>query len=514
MSNRVAGLATCRANMAAFANAGLQMLDRADSLRTEVAALTPRAHKSALGQFMTPTATASFMAGLFEPLSGDIRLLDPGAGLGALSCATLDRWLQSSAGTAQVVAYEFDDRLGGHLRETLAGYAKSGRVAAEVRGGDFIEQGITSSANGREHFTHAILNPPYKKISSNSHYRAALRLAGLETVNLYAGFVAVALSLLQPGGQLVAIIPRSFCNGPYYRPFRDFILERSAIRRLHLFESRSKAFKDDDVLQENVIMLLEKGAAQGDVVVSTSHDDRFSDLRQWAVPFQSVVFPDDAERFIHIATEPGGSPLLASGTIRATLKDLGLSISTGPVVDFRLREHLLMEPSPSSVPLLYASHCVGGAVVWPKPLGKKANAIADNEATRKWLMPRTGWYVLTRRFTSKEERRRVVASLLDAAALDTSSAWVGFENHLNVFHEDKRGMPEAVARGLALYLNSTAVDDHFRRFNGHTQVNATDLRSLRYPSRAALTALGEWGAAQTAPLTQADIDTRMEHVLR
>ena len=68
--------------------------------------------------------------------------------------------------------------------------------------------------------------------------------------------------MMEPGGQIVAIIPRSFCNGPYYKPFRDFVLERAAIRHLHLFDSRNKAFKDDDVLQENLILLLERGVPE------------------------------------------------------------------------------------------------------------------------------------------------------------------------------------------------------------------------------------------------------------
>ena len=54
---------------------------------------------------------------------------------------------------------------------------------------------------------------------------------------------------------------------------------------------------------------------------------------------------------------------------------------------------------------------------------------------------------------------------------------LGFENHLNVLHEDKHGLPEKLAYGLAAFLNTTAVDENFRRFNGHTQVNATDLRA-------------------------------------
>jgi adenine-specific DNA-methyltransferase len=61
---------------------------------------------------------------------------------------------------------------------------------------------------------------------------------------------------------------------------------------------------------------------------------------------------------------------------------------------------------------------------------------------------------------------------------------------------------------LAVYLNSTAVDDSFRRFNGHTQVNATDLRLMKYPSRADLVSLGRWAKKQRE-LTQEVIDRRL-----
>ena len=68
---------------------------------------------------------------------------------------------------------------------------------------------------------------------------------------------------------------------------------------------------------------------------------------------------------------------------------------------------------------------------------------------------------------------------------------LGFENHLNILHKHKHGLPEALARGLSVFLNATAVDECFRRFNGHTQVNATDLKLMKYPSCEILTALGE-----------------------
>ena len=125
---------------------------------------------------------------------------------------------------------------------------------------------------------------------------------------------------------------------------------------------------------------------------------------------------------------------------------------------------------------------------------RKPNAIMRNDETEKWLYP-NGFYCVVRRFSSKEEKRRVVASVVDPAAFGDHSV-LGFENHMNLFHEDKHGLPEALARGLAVFLNTTAVDEHFRRFNGHTQVNATDLRLMKYPSRDALFRVGEWAMQQ------------------
>ena len=71
-----------------------------------------------------------------------------------------------------------------------------------------------------------------------------------------------------------------------------------------------------------------------------------------------------------------------------------------------------------------------------------------------------------------------------------TSPLVGFENHLNYFHAGGKGMPEQMAKGLALYLNASLFDCHFRLFSGHTQVNATDLRKMTYPSRDQLMRLG------------------------
>ncbi|WP_256091482.1 Eco57I restriction-modification methylase domain-containing protein [Candidatus Thiosymbion oneisti] len=485
-----------------------------EQTRLHVSKNTEAKKKSRFGQFFTPERTAVFMAGLFPDSSGRCRLLDAGAGIGSLSAAFLDRWLSGNFHFQSVGldAFEIDSNLHPYLSKTLEKYNNHNDFSAMIRGEDFIHAAVESLSadlfsESLVHYTHAILNPPYKKINSHSVHRLALRRVGIETVNLYSAFVALAVAQSARGGQIVAIIPRSFCNGPYYRPFRDFILRYTAIRHIHLFESRTQAFKDDEVLQENIIIRLERGGQQGLVKVSTSTDDSFTNLTIHEHPFERIVFPDDPERFIYIPASSEKNAIESSPAIRYTLADLGIKVATGPVVDFRLRKYLRDMPGPGTVPLLYPGHLSNSGTRWPIEGMKKPNAIEYNADTEKWLYP-SGFYCVVRRFSSKEEKRRIVAHVVDPTAFGDVSV-LGFENHLNLFHENKRGLPQALAHGLAVFLNTTAVDENFRRFNGHTQVNATDLRLMRYPSRDTLIELGEWATGR-GELTQAMIDAKLE----
>lgn len=489
------------------------MLSQVEQTRLKISRSTTATKKSQFGQFFTPERTAAFMAGLFPDAGGCCRLLDAGAGIGSLSAAFLERWRSGGFHFRHVKldAFEIDRQLHPHLSQTLQKYAERVDLVARISGEDYIHAAVASlyeSLLSEPHagYSHAILNPPYKKISRDSAYRRALRRVGIETVNLYSAFVALAVAQTAPGGQIVAIVPRSFCNGPYYRPFRDFVLERASIRHMHLFGSRDKAFKDDEVLQENIIVRLERGGAQAPVTVSTSTDGTFTDLVTYEHPFQRIVFPDDPERFIHVPTSPEKSALELFAPVRYTLADLGITVSTGPVVDFRLKEHLRRMPGPGAVPLLYPGHFSGSAAMWPIEGMKKPNAIERNAETEKWLYP-SGFYCVVRRFSAKEEKRRIVASVVDPVIFG-DAPMLGFENHLNLFHENRHGLPQSLAHGLAVFLNTTAVDESFRRFNGHTQVNATDLKLMKYPSRATLVELGKWAVRQ-AKLTQAVIDAKL-----
>jgi len=478
--------------------------------------------KQELGQFLTPETIGSFMASLFEAHPVEIRLLDAGAGDGALTAAFVKRVCTNKRRPKRlsVIAYELDQTIIPALERTLRlCRVECGRSGIEFTGvlrkDDFIEAAVSLArrdlfSESKTPFNAAILNPPYRKINSDSHARGLLREAGIETSNLYAGFLALAAKLLCEAGEMVAICPRSFCNGPYFKPFREQFLDLMSLRRLHVFESRSAAFQQDDVLQENIIVHAMKSAEKpNSVIISRSSGERGSEATGRTCPYTEVVSPRDPERFIHLVTGASDEVVRRKmAHFTTSLARLGLEISTGRVVDFRAKQFIVREAQDDTVPLIYPCHFSRGFVRWPKPDGRKPNAIRDTERTRDLLVPGVT-YVLVKRFTSKEERRRVVACIYAAHRVHCER--VGFENHLNYFHARGRGLQMDFAKGLAAFLNSTLVDVYFRQFNGHTQVNATDLRNLGYPTRAQLESLGR-KIGEVFP-DQAELDALVERDL-
>lgn len=493
---------------------------QADLFRLEVSPSLDPGRRSELGQFMTPAPVATFMASLFGMLPRDVRLLDAGAGVGMLTAAFVDRAcrLESPPASIAVTAFEVDPRLADRLAVTMRACAAECEGAGiefkfKIIQDDYImhsAEPLISENIVKQKYNCAILNPPYAKLNSGSRARNALRTVGIETSNLYTAFVALAIEQMGREGQVVAITPRSFCNGSYFSKFRQHLLGASALERFHLYKSRKKAFQEDDVLQENIVFKIVKGRPQTDNVnlsFSDSPQDTNPTIR--SVPFREVVHASDPHFYIHLPIFDEDSELAERvRSLPCTLHDLGVTVSTGRVVDFRVRDHLRKEPEPGAVPLIYPAHFVQGFVVWPQPIGRKHNALALNAATTDLVVPR-GTYVLTKRFTSKEEKRRLVAVVYDPARMDTEH--VGFENHLNYFHVGGRGIDPAFARGLALFLNSTAVDQYFRQFSGHTQVNATDLRNLHYPTWEQLAELGLIYEVALPP--QVEIDDAVEALL-
>ncbi len=431
-----------------------------------------------LGQFFTPVAVAGLMARLPRlPRDGVLRVLDPGAGSGVLSAAVVDRLRREAPGLGvAVTAVEIDERLRGVLSETLTDLEDVG-VRTRLVEEDFVDWALRTD----ERFDLVIQNPPYRKIRSGSSLDRALRGAGIAVPNIYAGFVALGSLLLDEGGQQVSITPRSWMNGVYFSEFRRALLARLGIDSIHTFRSRSEVFGDLGVLQETIIVSVTRGVAPTTVRLSSSVDHREAPVTR-TVPYSQVVTGD----FIFVpASDEDGVAVSWMERARCALADLGLSVSTGRVVDFRSRDLLRAVPGESTAPMVYPANIVGARIAHPRSALRKPQWFEADPARSSRLLVPAGAYVLVKRFSAKEERRRIVA------ALWSDDRPPAFDNKLNYIHRAGSGLDMDVAAGLVAWLNSRRVDAYFRVFSGHTQVNAGDLRRMRFPSPEQLRLLGQ-----------------------
>ncbi|WP_048750053.1 SAM-dependent DNA methyltransferase [Paenibacillus sp. P22] len=71
--------------------AQINTLAEINRVRREVGATKDRALKSELGQFFTSSIVASFMAKMFDNNESHVKILDPGAGVGILTAAYIER---------------------------------------------------------------------------------------------------------------------------------------------------------------------------------------------------------------------------------------------------------------------------------------------------------------------------------------------------------------------------------------------------------------------------------------
>lgn len=460
------------------------------------------------GQFFTPPSVARFMAKLFTTFPERIRLLDPGAGTGVLAAAVCER-VQHLRSSREIVLdlFETDTSIIPLLEKNMdtcrSVLERAGHnMTYTVYPNDFIlsnplgfkqrtpfEIGAFSN-----NYDVVIMNPPYFKIAKDSQYAQLMNRIIHGQPNIYALFMALSAKMVCPGGELVAITPRSFCNGLYFREFRRWYLKQMSIKHIHLFKSRTDAFRGAKVLQESIITLAQKSEkTPKNITISTSiGQDLHKEMTSHQVSTGKIVSDECGNMMIRIPENPKDSKIM--NVVEAWPKrfsELGLCISTGPVVMFRAKEFLLKTiDHQDSIPLLSGHNVKPFKTIWPvdkknKPVAFK---LCNASLSRRLVVP-TKNYVLLKRFSSKEERRRLTASCF--LKNHSAGSYVALENHLNYIYHMDHDLSDDVIYGIAALFNSALLDRYFRTISGNTQVNATEIRTMKFPDMQIINKIGK-----------------------
>lgn len=448
----------------------------------------PKTEQKALGQYMTPPAIAEFMArravqGLD---AATVRVLEPAAGSGVLAATAVDALLESAdiPRRIELLLYEIDERLIPGLRQVCESLqtkcaARGVDLDYAVANEDFL---LSATARQQQPLVDLIIsNPPYFKLGKLDPRVIAHAYAVWGQPNIYGLFMAACCGLLRTGGRYCFITPRSWMSGPYFSAMRRHLLAHLRLDGLHVFDSRCAHFSEEEVLQEAVISWGTARAQEGPITISTSYGASDLDTAYVQHMAPSLLVSHLRDRVIRL---PSPAKPESSSKLIHTFASHGLKVSTGPVVAFRAADFLRHERANDSVPLLWLQHVKSMAIEWP--IRKKREHISARAQTA-WMLLTNEPMVILRRFSPKEDARRVTAAPYFG---DLPGPVLGIENHLNYISRPGGAMSVKEVAGLAAFLNSQGVSEYFQAVSGHTQVNASDLRLLPLPSIAELEEIG------------------------
>ena len=496
-----------------------QMLNEILTKTSEFLKSMPKSKRKKKGQFFTSKETAVFMASLFdtERFGNEITVLDPGSGTGVLSAAFIERMgKESIVDKINLYCYETDEEVLPVLKENLKFMKEASPINLEYH--VMEEDYLLSQYHDFNHdllaeeyprkYDAVIGNPPYLRVMRDNPAAMAMPEIVHGAPNMYFMFAAMSLFNLKDDAEMVYIIPRSWTSGVYFKAFRNYFLHYGKLEHIHLFVSRDKVFSQEQVLQETIIIKVRKTQVIPDSVKLTSSQSNgdFNAITELSLPYSAVVVGD--EKYVFLPTsEEEVSVIQKLNQYDNTLPDIGLRMKTGIIVDFRQYDDLRAEPGENIVPLFYSQHIRNGRVNH-NPSGKDFDWVITD---KPGLIQKNKNYLFCKRFTAKEERRRLQCGIYLAKDFPDYKS-IGTQNKINfVDHIDGHELSECEVYGIYVLLNSTWFDIYYRILNGSTQVNSTEVNNMPVPPLSTIQDMGR-RLIKTDSLTTETCDRIMEAV--
>lgn len=477
------------------------MLNQIMDKTNEYVNACPKKERKKYGQFFTPITTAKYMASLVEKKQKKVCILDPGAGNGLLTAALIERLVETNP-RIEIKAdlYENDEKIQPLLLsnvEIIKGYCKKSGVKLKIR--ILKENFIISNRDywkrkGTKGFYDVVIcNPPYLKVGKDTEESVAMQEIVYGQPNLYFLFMAMAVKMLHSNGEMVFITPRSWTSGLYFKCFRKWFLAQMDIRHTHLFHSRSRAFQNniitnDNILQETMITYAVKNRKQSSSMMISSCNDAnsFQKTVTMTVKSDNCLMGGSEKYFLLPLEEEDVDVLNFMKTMPNSVTRAGYRFKTGQVVEFRNKEFVSYKKTNNAVPLLHSCNIVNGKITFPTDTDKPQYFLEAEQSEKNIIDNRNTVFI--KRATAKEEVRRLQPALHIADKFEYSK--FAAENHVNYLIKIGDELSICEVYGFYTILTSNLWERYYRMLNGSTQVNSEELNSMPIPERQRLQHIG------------------------
>lgn len=464
----------------------------ASRLAEEASAKKHAAVKQKLGQYFTPVEAARMMAGFAENLTTGnyIKILDPGAGIALLSCALIEHIvMETSSRFSQLqeidlVVFEIDKSIIPYTRLSL-NYLKDWTAARGIRLKfalheiDFIDEYkyviqnnyLSGLSEIPGQFDIIISNPPYFKLHKDDPRAHAADKILSGHLNIYFIFIYISACLLKNNGELLFLIPRSFCSGNYFKEFRSKLLKLIKLEHIHLFSSKCNLFEQNSVSSEAVIV---RGVKTNESKTIYALDVSYSESLRDKISFNYSYSFDAEKNIIYLPSSQAEKNVIDIVTSwKGSLNSLGFRISAGRLL--KSKASAFMSGSSETTNNNYAAVLnLNGFSGYIKVCGE----------TKDLLIPDRN-YLLLRRYNTKYDDRRIsAAAYIKDSSKDSlnNSGLIALDKQLLYAEKsesssiDKDELP-----GIAAVLNSRLMDRYIKTAYGDINLSPDEIADLPLP---------------------------------
>jgi hypothetical protein len=450
--------------------------------------MLPTALRSQLGAYYTPPPLVTRLLDLAEQAGFDFThgtVIDPACGGGAfLAPVALRMWQRDKGASPEWTFRRIAKRLRGIEIDPFAAWMTRVLleaalmplcIAAKRRLPDVVTVADALRPDAVGTFDLVIGNPPYGRLTLDEPLRNHYARSLYGHANLYGLFTDLAMRLAKPDGVVAYLTPTSFLGGQYFKALRQLLTEEMKPVAFDFIADRDGVF--DDVLQETLLTAYTRKPHETAPIVSVLVPKGLNAAKVERIG--QVTLTSTGNPWLLPRTVADASFLTTIESMPTRLSDLGYTVSTGQLVWNRHKAQLRTEASSDTLPLVWAESVTPQGFVFSADRRNHVPFICIREYQPHLIVRKS--CVLVQRTTSKEQNRRLLATVLPQKFLDKAAGAV-VENHLNMILAPSPKLAKVAPETIDALLNTAAVDRAFRCISGSVAVSAYELNALPLPT--------------------------------
>lgn len=454
--------------------------------------LLEREKQKEIGQFATPEYLADFMARkLVSNINigekKELKILDPGAGTGVHGIAVIKKLFKKNRYLKlHLITYENDSQALKFLQNNLSilkqwTLQNNLYFKYEIRNWDYVLENRVLADNliNSEKYDLIISNPPYKKLKKDSLEAKSFPSIVYGAPNEYTFFLTKSILELSNDGACIYITPRSWMSGAYFERFRHFLLKTSNILEIYSFDDRNNRFGSTKVLQELVVFVLNKKKNNIIKYLSFNNIKNINEKKPIYIKKERAIVGKE-QRVLTLRNENDIKILNKLEKLNSTFIQSGLKMRTGLTVTYRNKNMLLKSYQENTYPIFYPSNIKHQQI----ELAKQNYQFIKSD--KPSLLQKNHDYIFVKRFSSKEQKRRVQCGYYDCRKYEMYK-FISTDNKLNFV----TCLDKEVLRGAFIFLSSNFFDCYYRLLGGNTQVNSNEINSMSFPTTEELRKIGK-----------------------